>query len=336
MSNLPKRSGMRASKEDVSVTLPESSAIAMVKALKVEPISKTPVVSRLMRVGSSACARIVGIVVGHRDHGDDLAGADVEHDPGGGERLELRRARHELVAQRVLHAQVDRQLDRRLQAVGGEPRQVQRREPVAVEPLLHAGDALIVDVDVADHVGDFGAVGIGALVLAEEADTGQADPVDVLLLLRRDLALEPDEAALRGEPFAQFGGVEIGQFGGEQLDRLVDIDDVTRLAVERGHAHVGGQHFAAAVEDVGTRRGNRVAGGAVPRRPAVGDDREHDEPRGNDAVDRRENEDRQADPRPRLGRAIDVAAVEQAAQQPPAPGLGVMRGCRSAVALIAY
>ena len=82
--------------------------------------------------------------------------------------------RHELVAQRVLHAQIDRELDRRLQAVGGEPGQVQRREPVAVEPLLHAGDALIVDVDVAEHVRDFGAVRIGALVLAEEADTGQA------------------------------------------------------------------------------------------------------------------------------------------------------------------
>ena len=29
-------------------------------------------------------------------------------------------------------------------------------------------------------------------------------------LLRRDLALEPDEAALGAEPLAQLGGVEIG------------------------------------------------------------------------------------------------------------------------------
>ena len=34
--------------------LPESSAIASVSALKVEPISYTPVVSRLMRVGIDA------------------------------------------------------------------------------------------------------------------------------------------------------------------------------------------------------------------------------------------------------------------------------------------
>ena len=33
------RSGMRASNDELSVTLPESSAIATVNALKVEPIS---------------------------------------------------------------------------------------------------------------------------------------------------------------------------------------------------------------------------------------------------------------------------------------------------------
>ena len=61
MSNLPKRSGMRASNDDLSVTLPESSAMAMVKALNVEPISNTPVVSRLMRVGSKASCGLLGL-----------------------------------------------------------------------------------------------------------------------------------------------------------------------------------------------------------------------------------------------------------------------------------
>ncbi len=54
MVNLPYCNGARASSDDFSVNLPESSAIASVSALKVEPISYTPVVSRLMRVGSSA------------------------------------------------------------------------------------------------------------------------------------------------------------------------------------------------------------------------------------------------------------------------------------------
>ena len=84
----------------------------------------------------------------------------------------------------MLHAQVDRELDRLLQPVGREPGRVQRREPVAVEPFLDAGDALVVDIDEADQVRDLGAVRIDALVLVEEADARNAEPVDLLLLLR--------------------------------------------------------------------------------------------------------------------------------------------------------
>ena len=73
--------------------------------------------------------------------------------------------------------------DRLLQPVGGKPRHVQRGEPLPVEPFLDAGDALVVDVDVADHVRDRRAVRIDALVLGQEADAGNAEPVDLLLLL---------------------------------------------------------------------------------------------------------------------------------------------------------
>ena len=45
------------------------------------------------------------------------------------------------------------------------------------------GDALVVDVDVADQVRDFGPTGIDALVLGQEADAGNAEAVDLLLLL---------------------------------------------------------------------------------------------------------------------------------------------------------
>ena len=57
----------------------------MVNALKVDPISNTPVVRRLMRVGSSASRGLFGFVIRLRHHGDDFAGADVEHDAGGGD-----------------------------------------------------------------------------------------------------------------------------------------------------------------------------------------------------------------------------------------------------------
>ena len=96
----------------------------------------------------------------------------VDDEAGGGLGLELFRGGDQFVAQRVLDAQIDREFDRLLQPVGGEARQVQRRKPAAVEPLLDPGDALVVDVDVADQVRDLGAVGIDALVLARKPMPG--------------------------------------------------------------------------------------------------------------------------------------------------------------------
>src|SRR5437764_1285959 len=97
-------------------------------------------------------------------------------------------------------------LHRPLLAVGREAGAMQVGEAAAVEPFLDAGDALVVDVDVADEVRDLGAVGIDPLVLGEEADARDAQSVNLVLLLRRDLALEPDEAAARGEALAHLRG----------------------------------------------------------------------------------------------------------------------------------
>ena len=199
---------------------------------------------------------------------------------------------------------------------------MQRGEALVVEPFLDAGDALVVDIDVAEQMRDFGAVRIIALVLVEEADARQALVIDLALLFRGDVALEPDETAPRRQPLAQLGGVEIGQVCGEQFDRLVDVDEAARLGVERRHAHVGRQHFAVAVEDVGPRGGDGVAGNHAMGDAAVGDGGEHHEPHGDDAIDDGEGDDRQSHPRPRLGGAIAVAPVKQAAQEPAPPGLG--------------
>ena len=179
--------------------------------------------------------------------------------------MNLLRGDDQLVAHRVLHAQIDRELDRLLQPVGGEPRHVQRGKPAAVEPFLDAGDALVVDVDVADQVRDLGAVRIDALVLGEEADARQAEPVDFLLLLGVISRLSQTKPRARAEPVAHFGGVEIGQHGGQQLDRLVDVDDPARLGEQRRRAHVGREDLAVAIEDVGTRGRDRVP---APRRAA--------------------------------------------------------------------
>ena len=59
---------------------------------------------------------------------------------------------------------------------------------------------------------------------------------------------------------AQRAGVEIGQHAGEQLGRLVGIEDVARLGIERRHVDVGRQDLAVAVDDVGPAGGDGRVG----------------------------------------------------------------------------
>ena len=160
-------------------------------------------------------ARIVRVEIRLRNHRDNFAGTDIEHDTRRRDRAVLRARFDQFVAQRVLYAQIDGELHGRLQTVGRETRDVKRLKPLPVEPLLDAGDALVVDIDGAKQMRDFGAVRIVALVLIQEADAGQALTIDFRLLLRSDVALEPHEAPLRREPFTQFRCVEIGQIRGE-------------------------------------------------------------------------------------------------------------------------
>ena len=150
-------------------------------------------------------ARIVGVVVRHRHHGDDLAGVDVEDEAGRGLGLVLLARRDQFVAQRVLDAQIDRELDRLLLPVGGEAGQVQVGEPVPVEPFLDAGDALVVDVDVADDVRDLGAVRIDALVLGQEADAGNAEAWISCCCFGVISRLSQTKPLARAEPLAQLG-----------------------------------------------------------------------------------------------------------------------------------
>ncbi len=49
-------------------------------------------------------------------------------------------------------------------------------------------------------------------------------------------------------------GLEIGHRGGEQFHRLVDVDDLARIGIERGNRDVGRQHHAVAVDDIGPRQ----------------------------------------------------------------------------------
>jgi hypothetical protein len=68
---------------------------------------------------------------------------------------------------------------------------VQIGKTIGVEPFLHSGDALVVDVDEADQMRDFVAGGVDPLVLAQETDAGNAEAVNFLLLQWRSEARSP-------------------------------------------------------------------------------------------------------------------------------------------------
>src|SRR6202012_2133081 len=121
------------------------------------------------------------------------------------------------------------------------------------------------DIDQADQVRDLIAVGIDALILAQEADAGDALVMNVALLLRRDLALQPDKAFFRRYAVAPLADIEVGQRPGQELDRLVLVDDAPRLGKQAGRLDVGRQDLAVAVDDVGPPGGDRILRGGMPR-----------------------------------------------------------------------
>ncbi len=203
---------------------------------------------------------------------------------------------------------------------------MQVREAARIEPFLDAGDTLVVDIDVADEMGDLRAVWIDALVLGQKSDARKAEPVDLLALLGRDLALEPHEAALGSEPLAQLRRIDLRHDRGEEFRCFVDVDDAVRLRKQGGRAHVGSQNFPVAVEDIGTRGRHRIGPHGAAGAMTVGHRRKYHEPGRNDRITDGKDENSKPDPRARLDGAVDVAAIEQRVHQPPAPR--VARGRR--------
>src|SRR5262249_23940077 len=99
--------------------------------------------------------------------------------------------------QRVLYAKIDRKIDWPLQLIGGKTCHVQSGEALPIQPFFNAGDALVVDVHMADFMCDHRPVGIDTLVLGQEAKAGNTETMDLLQLAGCNFALEPDKATFR-------------------------------------------------------------------------------------------------------------------------------------------
>ena len=152
-----------------------------------------------------------------------------------------------------------------------------------------------------------------------------------LLLLRRDLALEPDEARAC-EPSRSRTSV-----ASRSGITAVSSSTASSTSMMRcGSANSDGVRTSVArISPLRSRMSGRAVATAscahgAAHDVAFGRRREHHQPAGDDRIDRCANaSDREPDARPRLGGAVDVAAVEQRAHEPPAPRLA-WRGTRSA------
>ena len=201
---------------------------------------------------------VVGVIIGDRAHRDHLPGVHVEHDADGCNRLVAPHGLHQFIAHHVLDAQVERQLDRlertaRSRCAGSEARVLQVVQERAVDVLFHAGDAVIVDVDAAEHMRSGRSAGIETAVLDAKADAGNTELMDGLLLPGRDLSLDICELGVARQNLPQSSAVEVGKDGGDHLRRLVGVDHVARLGEERGGADIGGERLPVAVDYVGAR-----------------------------------------------------------------------------------
>jgi hypothetical protein len=199
-----------------------------------------PVEARVARRGTGR----LRIEAGQGDHGDDLAAAGIEHQPGCADRLELRHGRGELLGHDVLDTQVEAELNRIGTAAQG-----------LLEGLLDAGQALVVDIGEAHDMGGERAVRIDPFLLALEVEARDAETVDPILFARRQLAFQPDEGTLGGELHRGGAGRELRQNGGQPIGDQRWIADLPGIGVERGGRQGRGEHGAVTVDNIGPYRG---------------------------------------------------------------------------------
>ena len=269
--------------------MPESSAIASVSALKVEPISNTPVVRRLMRSGSCASFGLFGSKSGSDTSATISPVRTLETRPDAALALYFSFAFNSSSRSACsTRRSIDSSTGRCRRSVA-KPARCRSARPLLSSHFSIPAMPWLSMLTRPIRCATVGAGRIDALVLAQEADAGNAELVDVLLLLRRDLALQPDKTlarrqARRAPPLSSRSGsaaVRSSIASSLSMMRL-------RLAEQARRLDVGGEHLAVAVDDIGPRGRNRVLRAGAARAVAVGADREHHQPSGQHGIDRGE------------------------------------------------
>jgi hypothetical protein len=189
-----------------------------------------------------------GLEVGQGDQRQDLAARGVEHQATAAGGAVIGDGARQLLAQGMLDPDVEGQLE------GAAPRRPGVAEAV-VEVLLDAGEATIVDACEADHVGGQPTLGVDPAALALEAEPGQPQPVDGVLLPGREIALDPDESGLGLELPEHPWIAQLRDQAGQLARRLVRVEHPPGIGVERSGGEIAGEQDAVAVDHVGAAAG---------------------------------------------------------------------------------
>ena len=129
---------------------------------------------------------------------------------------------------------------------------------IAVDELLDAAKTPVVDVDEANHMTCRRADRIDSAVFFDETESGDAELVNLRLLLRRQLAFDADEAPPLLQPRAQVFLLHVRKDARDQLGKLVHVDHAFRVRVKGRALDVGSDQPAVPIENIGTvdRRGD--------------------------------------------------------------------------------
>ena len=195
----------------------------------------SPVITRIRRCR----AGIVDVEIRQRHHGDHLAGAHVHHNPAGADRLELGHGSQQFLAHHRLRAHIN-----------GQPQRRTVRRQSLIEMPLHPGDAVLIHVHAAEHLGRHPPQRITPALSTFEINPGNAQRIDRNLGPRRHLAGDIDKLlGLIAQPLGHLGLIDVAQHRLQLVRGFLRIHQRTRIGDHRRRRQRQRQHLAIAIND---------------------------------------------------------------------------------------
>ena len=181
----------------------------------------------------AAPVRPLRVERGQADQGQQLAALHIHHHAGGTDRPMSGHGFGERLGEDVLNSDVERECERALVGLGAPPQ-------LLVDRLLDAGETAMVHVRETDCMSEEAALGIEALLLTLQPETGNAEPVDGVRLLRRQVVPQQRGLSAGRDKRGRALQVEIGEHATQRDDSLLAIEDLAGLHVKRVGRQVGG------------------------------------------------------------------------------------------------